>query len=237
VKIIEISSSQIKYKQNTNLNGPVYVIDKTHVIKIVYENGVTEKLITGRFESKNTLEKKYFEKNYPKKNNISLNVFDLTQGSVTMSYEYKFQSGHFSLKSPLSVGFIELGLADSAYNSNDRTYYHRHKIFSTGLAFYFYPSIRKKVQYFVGPSFEYGQFKYWTLEYYNYYKINREKGSYTAFILENGIQFHPNMFLSISMKIGVGYAVIKAEKLFGNPYETNNGNLNVRGGLSIGYKF
>jgi hypothetical protein len=44
-KIIEISSSEIKYKLYDNPDGPIYVLEKDRITKIVYENGKTEKLI------------------------------------------------------------------------------------------------------------------------------------------------------------------------------------------------
>ncbi|MBK0382102.1 hypothetical protein I5M32_03940 [Pedobacter sp. SD-b] len=41
-KVTEIGKTEIKYKIFSNLNGPIYTIEKEQVIKIVYENGNTE---------------------------------------------------------------------------------------------------------------------------------------------------------------------------------------------------
>lgn len=41
-KVIEINSTEIKYKKATNLDGPVYVVDKTDVALIEYKNGTKE---------------------------------------------------------------------------------------------------------------------------------------------------------------------------------------------------
>ncbi|HLO91605.1 MAG TPA: hypothetical protein VK172_10620 [Lentimicrobium sp.] len=38
-KVLEITSSEIKYKDPENMDGPVYVLDKTEVLMIRYENG------------------------------------------------------------------------------------------------------------------------------------------------------------------------------------------------------
>ena len=43
-KVIEIGSTEIKYKVFANQNGPLYTIGKDQVLKIVYENGTTENI-------------------------------------------------------------------------------------------------------------------------------------------------------------------------------------------------
>lgn len=42
-KVIEVGSSEIKYKEYNNPNGPVYVLETDRISKIVYENGKEEK--------------------------------------------------------------------------------------------------------------------------------------------------------------------------------------------------
>ncbi|MCB0793486.1 MAG: hypothetical protein KDB88_02015 [Flavobacteriales bacterium] len=39
VKVTEVSETEVRYKQLTNLNGPAYVIARTKVYMVVYENG------------------------------------------------------------------------------------------------------------------------------------------------------------------------------------------------------
>lgn len=41
--VIEITTSDIKYKKSSNLNGPIYSVSKTDILSIKYENGETEK--------------------------------------------------------------------------------------------------------------------------------------------------------------------------------------------------
>lgn len=38
-KIVEVSKSQIKYKESDNLNGPIHVLDISDINSIIYENG------------------------------------------------------------------------------------------------------------------------------------------------------------------------------------------------------
>ena len=41
-KVLEVSSSEIKYKKKSNLNGPTYVISTSEIQTIIYENGEVE---------------------------------------------------------------------------------------------------------------------------------------------------------------------------------------------------
>ena len=43
VKIIEVGSSEIKYREFNNPDGPIYVLETDRVKKIVYQNGKEEK--------------------------------------------------------------------------------------------------------------------------------------------------------------------------------------------------
>jgi hypothetical protein len=44
-KIIEVGSSEIKYKEYKNPDGPIYILETDRIKKIVYENGKEEKFI------------------------------------------------------------------------------------------------------------------------------------------------------------------------------------------------
>jgi len=46
VKIIEVGSTDIKYKPIDDPNGPVYVLERDRITKIEYENGRVEKFMT-----------------------------------------------------------------------------------------------------------------------------------------------------------------------------------------------
>ncbi|MBD3749037.1 MAG: hypothetical protein IE931_06035 [Sphingobacteriales bacterium] len=41
-KVTEVGNTEIKYKVFANLNGPIYTISKSAILKIVYENGTVE---------------------------------------------------------------------------------------------------------------------------------------------------------------------------------------------------
>jgi hypothetical protein len=42
-KVSEIGTTEIKYKKADNLDGPIYSVKKSEVLKIVFENGSEEK--------------------------------------------------------------------------------------------------------------------------------------------------------------------------------------------------
>lgn len=41
-KVVEVGSSEVKYREFDNLNGPIYVLESDRIKKIVYENGKVE---------------------------------------------------------------------------------------------------------------------------------------------------------------------------------------------------
>lgn len=58
-KIVEINTETIKFKKNTNLTGPDYVINISEVDKIVFENGTEE--VFNSPTNKNNNEKRIFD--------------------------------------------------------------------------------------------------------------------------------------------------------------------------------
>ena len=43
VKVIEVGTTEVKYKKQDNLNGPLFSILKSDLLMIKYENGTSEK--------------------------------------------------------------------------------------------------------------------------------------------------------------------------------------------------
>jgi|GEM_PF-1237587 hypothetical protein len=42
VKIVEVNAADLRYKKYSNIDGPLYTIEKKSVLKVVYENGEVE---------------------------------------------------------------------------------------------------------------------------------------------------------------------------------------------------
>lgn len=250
-KVLEINQKEIKYKKFDNPDGPLYIIDRKEVSRIVYSNGSVDTIsgkhvITVPENVKSDPRVKDFGLNY-----ISITLSDVLFGFATIGYERVLKSGKFGIKIPLSVGFKDLHFSDSAQYSyyNDgweaTGYYNRYKIFSTGLDFYYYTGGQGTLRYFIGPCVEFGQFHY---KYYeptntspNNYRLKKEVGSYGAIIFKNGLLFQPTKNFNASLTIGAGFYQQKTK------YNDSSDNFNpgyfieesmaVEFGLNIGYKF
>ena len=99
-KIMEITTTEVKYKKWENLEGPLYSLPKNVILSIAYQNGTTEKFSnvpTNQQESHNqpmsdtpsTGELKY-ERNSPSK--LSLNGFFLSENEAINLLNYKNQN-------------------------------------------------------------------------------------------------------------------------------------------------
>ena len=226
IKTVELNETQVKYKLISNINGPIYVINKDNILKIVTETGLIDtfpKIIT-----KNIIQDPRnidFGRNF-----ISVNVTDFLFGFLTLGYEYTFKSGKYSLKFPLSFGLN----SHPNYNSDGYWvgyYYYQGKynnaynVFSTGLDLNFYNFGQGKSKFFYGPSFVYGQFKF--------YNIGNDIGTYYAFLLQTGFLFQPTKSINFSINTGIGLGF--AQTSFSQTFLDKG--IAANGGLNIGLKF
>ena len=100
-KIIEVSSSEIKYKEFSNPNGPIYVLETDRIKKIVYENGKEE-----RFED-NLKDPERYEGQLKKA--LKINFFSPLYGYTEIGFE---KSTGVGKGYEFSVGFIGLGKSE-----------------------------------------------------------------------------------------------------------------------------
>ncbi len=231
-KIQWINESQLKYKRNDNLNGPTFVISKEDIYKISYENGKVDYFnIKPTFKTTIAIDPiiSNFGRNF-----FSINSFDLLNGLLTIAYERTFKSGDFSVKIPLSSGLIALGLSESSSGNydNNKEYYNRNKMISTGIDLYAYPFGQGKTKYFMGTSFEYGIYNSWEYDYTYYPNIYTtiKQNHYVAFLFQNGFLFQPTRNFNYSINIGFGCESYK-------DYYDFIDCLIVRAGLNFGFKF
>nr|WP_294897404.1 hypothetical protein [uncultured Pedobacter sp.] len=133
-KVLEIGSTEIKYKVFANINGPTYTILKTQVLKITYENGKSESFQDSPMVTENVVAKRaqniyvelgaqglLFTANYDtrfsnKRNGIggrigvgALNVDGLTVVTAPISLNYLLGEGK---------NFFEIGLGATFINGN-----------------------------------------------------------------------------------------------------------------------
>ena len=83
-KVMEIKYKEISFKKTNNLNGPLYVLPKTEVLKIIFENGTSESYNYEKTKKYSTIEQtKLFLKEY-----IDKYCFDrLGKRSIIIEFE------------------------------------------------------------------------------------------------------------------------------------------------------
>jgi hypothetical protein len=241
VKIIEVSSSQIKYKRSGDADGPLYVLKTSEVEKVVYPDGHTDVFVTNKksssdkkneepFPSDNALQRKHF---------IGINIIDLMSGILTLNYEANIYRDLLSLRIPLSFGIAALSGTNPGYNtfSPDFFYYSRDKLFSTGLDLRYFPFGQKRASYFIGPAYEYGQVGH--LEFQNipqpipesYPPSIRRRSAYTALGISNGFQVQATDHLCMTLYMTLGSQLILLDR------NESNYRALFRAGFVIGWRF
>ncbi len=155
----EVGTTEIRYKRFAAPDGPMYIVRKSEVWKIVYADGATETF---------SAPKEYISTDFTGRRwLVGVNAFDLMFGMVTMSGEYAMKKNNLSVRVPVSMG-VSAYSPNAGYGDPDYYYYSRFKLFSVGLQGLLYPRAQKHLfNYYLGIAGEYGQVK--SLPYYYYY--------------------------------------------------------------------
>lgn len=99
-KIVEIGSSEIKYREFSNPSGPIYVLETDRIKKIVYENGKEEKFVENFKDPERYADQK--------KKALKLNFLSALYGYTELGFE---KSTGVGKSFELSVGVIGAGKA------------------------------------------------------------------------------------------------------------------------------
>lgn len=251
VKVLEIDDQEIKYKKFDNINGPTYVIKRRYASKVVYQNGTEDNLAispeTGRRDTTQIVFKNWWRGS----NTVSFVMTDFFFSLATISYERKFLSERLSVRIPFSLGFNFEGKDTNIYDYNNywffggmqkQGYYNKNKIFSTGLEVFISPFKPGMVNYFVGPSFGYGQFHHW-VSYGNYYTNvpfvwEKEVLKYYGFLIKNGINVYPLKNLNVALSLAMGIYTMESYHGYGVSYSSGNDYARaVEANISVGFRF
>lgn len=210
VRVILIGEREIQYKKFSNLDGPVYSINKSNILLITYETGDYE--IVSKAARPENIRKHDLATDFAR-NILSYHAFDVVFGDFTISYERLISSGILGFKVPVSVGY-DYWFADKDYDYyyGNRNFYSR---FFSGFGVNFYPMGQGMFRYFVGPHMRAGQgmelfyeYSWFYDEFGNYYeevKEIRNEGFYTQFFIDNGMMFTPVKNFSVSVIASVGF--------------------------------
>ena len=173
VKITEISPDEIKYKLFTNLTGPTYVLSKSEVSLLIYENGQHEVInvpanslpaatpMPGSYPrtSAGMMSKADSLKFYKYASSLSLNFFSFINSEISLIYQHDFFKNNFSITIPVAFGLDKPVLTQSVYYTNDRQGLTlNNKIIEAGFGLNYYPSLRFPVNYYVGPALRFMQY-------------------------------------------------------------------------------
>ncbi|MBA2610864.1 MAG: hypothetical protein H0U95_02765 [Bacteroidetes bacterium] len=143
-KIFEINDSEIKYKMAGNIDGPIYIIDKSTVTKYTLSNGFTELIMPDEL----SIEHEHKE------------IIGNRQVIKISPFGFAFNHISFGYESVIKVGMnldIQAGYINSEINSDAA------KMYSSGMnnsthhaGFYFKPGVK----FFLGEDFSIKGLKY-----------------------------------------------------------------------------
>jgi len=232
VRIIEVNPAQVRYVPFSDPDGPIYMLSKQAVARIIYENGTVDSFQAIR-EPGDTpaviLSLEPFNRNI-----LSIYVIDILWDEFTVSYEHLTKSGKWGLKIPFSRSFLK---KESRYSGlvhilNDN-FYDGVKLFSTGLSLNYYLFGQERITYYIGLSFLYG----WHIfnEYYHQYKLGYGKkvDSFTGYTLNNGVFIPLSDNIKVSGQVGIGRGYTPPHE---NPY-IDTRKLRIPVEINICYKF
>lgn len=204
-KVQEINPTQVKYKLFSSPDGPVYIVNKEQIWKIVYSDGHSE-----FFRDEDDTE----EIKDIRPILIGVNSFELMFGFVTLNAEYYFPEQGIGIKMPVSIGLrgIKGDAGNYPYNYDEGFYYYnRMKVVSIGTQLLFYPGkMKHRVNYFTGLAFEYGRMftNHYTYNYPNYYAFSKATHDWFGTGIVNGIMINLSDRVSLGMSAIVGLEVI-----------------------------
>lgn len=143
-KIIEINENEIKYKGADNLDGPIYIIDKSNVTKYKLSNGFTEMVTKDELSLEN--EHKEILGN---RQVIKISPFGLAFNHLALSYESVIKVG---MNLDIEIGYINSEINQDftkMFNSGNNNSLH-----NSGM--YFKPGVK----FFLGEDFSVKGLKY-----------------------------------------------------------------------------
>jgi len=110
-KIFEISEFEIRYRMANAIDGPVYVVDKSTIIKYTLSNGFTERLLPDEMSLQN--EHKEILGN---RSAIKIHPFGFAFNHISFAYEQVIKVG---MNLDIEAGYINSGITNvSVFGSN-----------------------------------------------------------------------------------------------------------------------
>lgn len=257
-KVKELTANEIKYKNVNNPDGPTYVISKSDVLHIEYKNGSVDIInknptsVSPKPSTPTAGEVKEVKKPTPtdvyylNKNSILINGLALVNADLTFMYERTFANNHLSVMALGGYNFNKVTTWPNLYIKGSLS--NTKKNYDIGLGFNFFPSTRRKSQYFIGLMVKYLSYSFdreITVEeeiggfMYSKIEIQKAQGYQLATMLVNGFQVRLTPTLTYKAFIGIGPFSSDSD-LKNGLYGSSSGSITLPKaylGICFGYRF
>lgn len=186
--ITEVNNKEVKYKMYSNPDGPLIVINKRDINKIIYKNGEEQvyKDMPSGFNFKQNI--------------FAYHIFDVIYNQFAFSYEHISKNGNMSFLIPLSIGYSD---SEGPKAFNDLGF--------TGFGINLFPTGQHRVTYYLGPELQLGIGEDSVYEYDDIYGYNSysepKQFVYGRLIINNGVAYSPvvNFRLNATFGLGIRY--------------------------------
>jgi hypothetical protein len=183
VKVLEVGPRTIKYKKTNFLEGPVYIVERGLVRKIIFSNGDVEEYSPIEL--------------YGTKNRISFVATSILSARYTLMYEYLILDGKLGVQIPLVLSAESYNMALDAIDD----YVDYEHIFASGISLNYYPLGQKKVSYYMGGNFRSGLVEGYGNDWWGRGNVNR---TFYGFYFTNGIFINAGKHFAISSYFSIG---------------------------------
>ncbi len=278
VKILEINPTEIKYKLFNYEDSPKITVLKSEVAVIIFKNGVREVIspfikqteaVKGAsvnapnndtlWKKREEAQLKYQENKKAElemvlstKNLIGLNLFELLNCCVGITYMRELAHHHLNICVPINIGFTaptvnNLMVPTVIHNkySDIQDYTYSNKTIEVGLGINFQTSSSTSTTYFVGPLVNFGQYVgSFSGSRYGSYGLAVNRYDFTmnrwSIMINNGFLFRPSKNFNIMVNVAVGERI--DTYLQNDPIHYNNSKdytipFALKFGICMGYKF
>lgn len=184
--VTEVSDKEVKYKKYSNPEGPLFVIKKRDINKVIYKNGEEDDI-------QNNPSGYTFQRNI-----FAYNIFDVVYNQFAFTYEHISKNGKMSFFIPVSIGYSD---NEGAKDFNDLGF--------TGFGINLFPTGQHRVTYYLGPVLQLGVGKeddYYEYDPYHGYESYYEskKFVYGRLMINNGITYAPVPSFKLNASFGLG---------------------------------
>lgn len=225
VKVLEVGTTEIRYKMFDNLNGPTHIENKENVSLIIYQNGehqvvsqsaapapapdqpvtVNGNVVTSVSPHMTRSDSLIY---YGHANSISLNFLNFFNNEIGILYRREFFSSNFNIVIPIAFGVSKPSVTQNIYFGRGGNYIQLgNKVMEGGFGIHYYPSLRSNTNYFIGPMVRYMQYTCTQYETGWVWPVNSNNTILNrwAFSLTNGFIYRTRSRLTTSLFASVGF--------------------------------